>query len=193
MKGALYLEFSGKKALVVGSGKVGLRRAETLAGYGCSVRCLSPENISDSHEGVSFYQGIYEAEYLDEMDLAVAATNDRTVNQKILSDCRRRNILCNVADDPDHSDFIFPAVLSRGDLDIAVTTKGASPMLTKQILRELSELYGEEFAERTRLLKILRQKILENGEDPEIKRKRLRAFKNMTIEELKIEVEKQCV
>ncbi|MDO4288961.1 MAG: bifunctional precorrin-2 dehydrogenase/sirohydrochlorin ferrochelatase [Eubacterium sp.] len=192
MKGALYFEFSGKQAVVFGGGRVGLRRAKTLAGYGCEVKCVAPDNEALACSGVIFVKGTYDAAALAGADIVVAATDDAEVNQKILADCKQRKILCNASDDPEHSDFIFPAVLSRGDLDIAVTTRGASPMLARQIVKDLSEIYDESYAERMAQLKRLRRHVLETSQNDEDKRRRLSALKDKTVEELRIEVEKLC-
>ena len=192
MKGALYFEFSGKQAAVFGGGKVGLRRAQTLAGYGCSVKCIALDKKWELPESIEFIQSGYTPEQLSGVDLAVAATSDAEINRKILSDCKIRGIPCCAADDPEGSDFIFPAVLSRGELDIAVTTRGASPMLAKQIVRELRTTYDESYAERVALLKRLRQQVLSTCRDSKEKHERLLAYRDKSIEELRVEVEKLC-
>lgn len=193
MKGPILLNFTGKKALVIGGGKVGMRRAETLAGYGCSVTCVDknmevPENPVENIRYVKAYCRIETA--LDGMDIVVAATDQRDLNARILENCKIRGIWCNVSDDPEHSDFIFPSVVKRGDLTIAVCTDGASPTLTTQIKKELEEKYDESYAERLSLLKQLRQHVLKTVTEPAEKKERLRQMTALTIEELQREVEK---
>lgn len=193
MKGPILLNFSGKQALVIGGGKVGLRRAETLAGYGCFVTCVdkNAEILKKSIAGIRTVR----ADDLDDtlfegMDLVVAATDNREFNARILKSCQERGIWCNIADDPEHSDFIFPSVVRRGDLTISICTDGASPTLTTQIKKELEERYDESYTERLALLKELRQHVLEQPLTAEEKRSRLRLLTELTIEELHRELEK---
>lgn len=127
---------------------------------------------------------------LDGMDLVVAATDQRELNDQILENCKIRGIWCNVTDDPEHSDFIFPSVVRRGDLTISVCTDGASPTLTTQIKKELEEKYDESYAERLRLLKQLRRHLLKTDASSEEKKRQLRELTALTIEELQREVEK---
>ncbi|WP_195268246.1 bifunctional precorrin-2 dehydrogenase/sirohydrochlorin ferrochelatase [Eubacterium sp. 1001713B170207_170306_E7] len=193
MRGPVLLNFTGKKALVIGSGKVGMRRAETLAGYGCFVTCVDknmeiPEHPAENIRYVKAYCRIETA--LDGMDLVVAATDQRDLNAQILENCKLRGIWCNVADDPERSDFIFPSVVRRGDLTIAVCTDGASPTLTTQIKKELEEKYDESYAERLRLLKQLRRHILKTAPSAAAKKRQLKELAELTIEELQREVEK---
>ena len=193
MKRPVLLNFTGKKARVIGGGKVGMRRAETLAGYGCFVTCVDknmkvPEKPAENIRYVKAYCRIETA--LDGMDLVVAATDQRELNDQILENCKIRGIWCNVTDDPEHSDFIFPSVVRRGDLTISVCTDGASPTLTTQIKKELEEKYDESYAERLRLLKQLRRHLLKTESSSEEKKRQLRELTALTIEELQRVVEK---
>lgn len=193
MKAPILLNFEGKQALVIGGGKVGLRRAETLARYGCSVTCV--DNNMEVPEppvpGVRYVKAFCQVDTaLDGMDIVVAATDRREVNERILENCKLRGIWCNVADDPERSDFIFPSVVRRGDLTLSVCTDGASPFLTTQIKKELAQRYDESYTERVALLKKLRRHVLAKGLPPDEKRVQLKLYTELTIEELRKEVEK---
>ncbi|MEF9919074.1 MAG: bifunctional precorrin-2 dehydrogenase/sirohydrochlorin ferrochelatase [Eubacterium sp.] len=192
MKGPVLLNFTQKKALVIGAGKVGLRRAETLAGYGCFVTCISLDEFLGEPKNlpIKMIFGSYDNHLLKDVDLVVAATNDTAVNAEILRDCKQQKIWCNAVDDPDHSDFIFPSVVKRGDLTLSVCTDGASPFLATQIKNELAEKYDESYNKRLRYLKILRKKILELALPEKEKRFRLQEMTNWTLDKLQEEVEK---
>ncbi|MEG0377558.1 MAG: bifunctional precorrin-2 dehydrogenase/sirohydrochlorin ferrochelatase [Eubacterium sp.] len=192
MKGPVLINFSGKRALVVGAGKIGARRAQTLAGYGCFVTCIAPEPLSECLGAlkVKWLKGNYEHRFLEGMDLVVAATNCYATNGQILLDCRKRRIWCNAVDHPDESDFIFPSVVQRGDLTLSVCTDGASPFLGTQIKKELEEKYDESYIERTALLKKLRQGTLVLEITEKEKRERLREMAQWSLDKLREEVEK---
>ena len=125
MKTPLLFEMNGRRALVVGLGRVGRRRARTLADAGCTVTALIKAPPADwNSTGVKVVQKAFEAADLASVDLVVAATDDAETNAAVLAACRLRGIPVNVADDPDASDFFFPAVIRRGDLTLSVCTEG---------------------------------------------------------------------
>lgn len=193
MKGPILLNFDGKQALVIGGGTVGLRRAKTLAGYGCFVTCVD-ENMEIPEPpvaGVRYIKAYCQVDTaLDGMDIVVAATDRRELNARILEHCKMRGIWCNVVDDPDHSDFIFPSVVRRGDLTLSICTDGASPFLSTQIKKELDKKYDESYTERVALLKKLRRYVLDKGLEPDEKRAQLKRYAELTLKELRKEVEK---
>ena len=73
-------------------------------------------------------------------DYVVAATGIREVDRKVASDCRRRGIPVNAADDPEYCDFIFPAIVKRDSLTVAVSTSGTSPAYAMQLRREIEDM-----------------------------------------------------
>ncbi|WP_329887046.1 bifunctional precorrin-2 dehydrogenase/sirohydrochlorin ferrochelatase [Pseudoramibacter faecis] len=176
MKTPLLFEMNGRRALVVGLGRVGRRRARTLADAGCAVTALIqvPPPADWDSTGVKMVQKTFEAADLASADLAVAATDDAETNAAVLAACRTRGIPVNVADNPGASDFFFPSVIRRGDLTLSVCTEGASPMTTKAIVKELKAAYGEDYAERLVYLKTLRAVIIAGTDDAAEKRRRLK-------------------
>lgn len=161
----IFLDLRGKTCLVVGAGKVGLRKISTL------LKC-SPSGIividpyihsldtPDSGKIIRHLREDFTPEHLDGCDLAFACTSDPQVNDLVLMACRNKNIWCNVAERPEQGDFILPGIFSRQDLIIAVSTCGCSPALTARIKEELQEIYGPEYALLTRLLAEVREILL---------------------------------
>jgi precorrin-2 dehydrogenase/sirohydrochlorin ferrochelatase len=78
--------------------------------------------------------------------LAIVATNSRVLNERVYHEARRRGVLCNVVDVPDLCDFFYPAVVRRGDLQIAVSTNGQSPSLAQKIRQQLEKQFGLGYA-----------------------------------------------
>jgi siroheme synthase-like protein len=78
--------------------------------------------------------------------MVIAATDDSEVNIEVFDDAEKRAMLVNVVDVPPLCNFILPAIVRTGPLAIAISTAGASPALAKRMKREVSELFGEEYA-----------------------------------------------
>jgi precorrin-2 dehydrogenase/sirohydrochlorin ferrochelatase len=78
--------------------------------------------------------------------MVIAATDDSEVNIGVYDDAEKRAMLVNVVDVPPLCNFILPAIVRSGPLAIAISTAGASPALAKRMKREISELFGEEYA-----------------------------------------------
>ncbi len=78
--------------------------------------------------------------------MVIAATNDSEVNIGVYYDAEKRAMLANVVDVPPLCNFILPAIVRTGPLAIAISTAGASPALAKRMKREISDLFGEDYA-----------------------------------------------
>ena len=78
--------------------------------------------------------------------MVIACTDDTDVNIGIYEDAERRAMLVNVVDVPPLCNFILPAIVRTGPLAIAISTAGASPALAKRMKREVTELFGEDYA-----------------------------------------------
>ena len=78
--------------------------------------------------------------------MVIACTDDTEVNIEVYDDAEQRAMLVNIVDVPPLCNFILPAIVRSGPLAIAISTAGASPALAKRMKREVSELFGEEYA-----------------------------------------------
>jgi siroheme synthase-like protein len=146
------LKLSGRRCVVVGGGEIGLEKVEGLLACDGEVTLIAPEAeqaLQDyAREGSIRWE---QREYAGMSDLecvfmAIAATNDTDVNIAVYDDAERRAMLVNVVDVPPLCNFILPAIVRSGPLAIAISTAGASPALAKRMKREISELFGEEYA-----------------------------------------------
>ncbi len=165
------LDVYQKKCLIVGGGKVGERKLGQLLEAGAWVTVISPvvteRMVSWLAEGLLEVRlKPYQTEDLEGAFLVIAASDKPEVNQRVYADAVRRNILCNIADKPESSDFHNMAVLRRGKLHIAVSTSGASPFLARQILGRLERDYGEEYESWLDFLSEIREKIKQTVDDP---------------------------
>jgi siroheme synthase-like protein len=151
------LKLSGRRCLVVGGGDVGLEKVEGLLACDGDVTLVAPDAHPQlrayAEEGsIRWIARAYEPADLEGAFLAIAATNDSEVNIGVYEDAERRAMLVNVVDVPPLCNFILPAIVRTGPLAIAISTAGASPALAKRMKREVSELFGEEYARLAVLL-----------------------------------------
>ncbi len=103
--------------------------------------------------------------------LVFGATDRREVNVKIHKAATDRKLPCNIADVPDLCTFIVPAVITQGELMIAVSTGGSSPALARRIREDLQRRFGPEYAEMTRVMGELRRLVLRTGSSSDENRK----------------------
>jgi hypothetical protein len=152
------LKLRGRSCLVVGAGDVALEKVEGLLACDADIVVLAPETTNDTikslaAEGsIEYIERSYEPDDLEGRFMVIAATNDSEVNIGIYNDAEKRAMLANVVDVPPLCNFILPAIVRTGPLAIAISTAGASPALAKRMKREISELFGEEYAQLALML-----------------------------------------
>jgi precorrin-2 dehydrogenase / sirohydrochlorin ferrochelatase len=122
----IFVDLSSKPVVVVGAGKVGMRKIRGLLDAGALVTVVSPD-ASEALEGVTWKQRGYQSGDLAGAFLAYAATDRRDVNVAVTEEARSLGIPVNVADSPEDCGFIVPARLQHQDLQIAVSTGGTKP------------------------------------------------------------------
>src|SRR5207249_819919 len=109
----------------------------------------------------------YEAADLDGAFLVITATADPAVNHQVYLDAEARRVLCNSADDPANCRFTLPSIVRRGDLTIAVSTRGRSPALAAHMRRHLSTVVGPEYETVLELLATVRDELRQKGSPTE--------------------------
>ncbi len=159
---------------------MGARKAAKLKKCGARVTVISErfDDLFTPLEGnaVCLEKKSYEKSDIEGVSLVFAATNNARLNQQIKSDAKAANILCNIADGPDQSDFILPSTVDKGDLILAISTCGTSPAMAKKIRQELDEQYGCEYADLLKLMGAVRKKLLATGHAPNAHRKSFHAL-----------------
>jgi len=149
------LDLRGRDCLVVGGGAVAQRKVHGLLAAGAAVTVVAPQCLPLPTE-VTVALRPFADEDLDGVALAVAASDDRALNARVARLARKRGIWVNVVDDPQAGTVIVPAVARRGELQIAVSTGGASPALAKHLRERLEREFGPEYGDLVALLGELR-------------------------------------
>ncbi len=137
----LWVDLRGRPVLVVGGGRVALRRAATLLKCGARIRLISPtlaEPLPVEHWAREYRPGDVQG-----MVLCVAATDNREVNQLVGQEARALGIPVSVADAPFESTFYFPALVAQGQAAVSVCTGGQSPALCHALADKLRQNWGQ--------------------------------------------------
>jgi precorrin-2 dehydrogenase/sirohydrochlorin ferrochelatase len=169
------LNLTGKICLVVGGGQVAERKVRSLLECGAHVVVVSPSITPGlvklvRENKLVYRKGYYKVSDLDGVFLVIGAANREEVNRQVADDSEARNLIVNIVDDQNKGNFFVPAVVRRGDLTIAVSTDGKSPMLARKIREDLERTYGAPFGEFLELLGNLRQEVIQNVSDQDLKR-----------------------
>jgi precorrin-2 dehydrogenase/sirohydrochlorin ferrochelatase len=162
-----FLNLKDKIAVVIGGGKVAERKVVSLLKAGSDVKVISPKLTKriekEKLKGrIKHIPRQYRKGDLKNAFLVIAATDSPTINDRVSKDAPS---LVNVVDIPDLCNFIVPSVMNRGPLNIAVSTSGISPALSRSIRKELEKFYGSEFNNYLKLLKKIRSKALDVIDD----------------------------
>jgi precorrin-2 dehydrogenase / sirohydrochlorin ferrochelatase len=139
----IFLKIAARPCVVVGAGNLAESKIESLQAAHAKVTVIAPKanrRIVDLAEAgdIEWLQREYAAGDLTGNFLVVAATDVPAVNRAVFAEAKEKNILCNAVDDPPFCDFYFPSVVRRGDLQIAISTAGASPALAQQLRKEIN-------------------------------------------------------
>ena len=145
----IFLKLEGRTCLVVGAGPVGEGKIRSLLDSGARVRVVSPTATSRVSEWAKANLISWQARRFQKTDfesalLVVAATSSTEVNDEIFAEAQRQRVLCNVVDVPDRCDFYYPSTVRRGDLQIAISTAGHSPLLAQRLRKELEQDLPEQ-------------------------------------------------
>lgn len=170
----MFVKLTGKQVLVVGAGKVGEPKIGGLIDTGARIHVLAIEASVQVREWanagkIELELRAFVASDLDGTFLAVVATASNNLNQLIYREAEMRGILCNVVDVPEYCDFFYPAVVRRGDLQIAISTAGQSPSLAQKLRQQLERQFGDGYAAWVEQLGETRRLILASDLDKETK------------------------
>ncbi|MGB0199189.1 MAG: precorrin-2 dehydrogenase/sirohydrochlorin ferrochelatase family protein [Flavobacteriaceae bacterium] len=159
----IFLKTQQLRILIVGGGYVALEKLTFLfkSSPNSQVTVLSPmlrpetETCMNAH-GVKYISGVYDQNFLSGFHLAIATTDQPKVNQQVFEDCRKRNILVNVADNPPLCDFYMGSIVTKGNLKVGISTNGKSPTFAKRFRQWLEAFLPEEIDEMLNKLYIYR-------------------------------------
>ena len=160
----IYIDIKDEKCVVVGGGRIALRKIEILHQFGAQIIVIAP-SICDEIYNIEKKLGLDEYTYLGEnpihitlvkrefydldisdAKLVVAATDNENLNSHISDICKNRNILVNVVDVKEECTFIFPAIYKKGELVISVSTGGSSPTMAHKIRKNIESVIPDYYS-----------------------------------------------
>ena len=183
------LDLRGKPVVIVGGGAVAARKCQALLAAGARVTVIAP-TLAGSLRGLVENGGVtHLARKYSEGDLAgaclvFAATDSRMVNRAVANEAKRNGIPADITDAPELGDFTSPAVISRGDLLITVSTGGEFPALARKVRMELEKRYGPEYADLIKILGKVREKLLTEKANSPYNKKILNQLVELDLPEL---------
>lgn len=166
----IFIDLKEKHCLVIGGGDIAARKAALLLKAQARVTLIAPEIaetsrqlLSDNaHAGkINWITASFSAEHIDAASLIIAATDNQQVNLAVYQAAKARNVLVNVADQPEMCDFILPSVLDRSPIVVAISSGGQSPILARQLRARLETMIPPAYSKLGQLAGQYRQRVKE--------------------------------
>lgn len=160
----IFLAVRDQPCLVVGGGDVAARKIDMLRRAGARVTVVSPrlvEALADLHRrgDITHVVGSFAPLQLDGMTVAIAATDDEEVNRQVAAEARNRRIPVNVVDRPALCSFVFPSVIDRSPIVVAISSAGASPVLARHLRAKLETIIPASYGKLADLARRFRDKV----------------------------------
>jgi len=170
------LNLSDKTVLVVGLGRVGRRKAESLVAAGAHVVAVDPAASGiEPIVGAEIRNVPYCAEQLHGISLVVSAA-PAEVNRQVVADARAAGVWVGSASEPEMGDFKIPAIWRKGPVTLTVSTSGASPALAVVLRDRAAQAIGPAAVGLTALLEEIRPLVRARVTDPETRRRLLSEY-----------------
>lgn len=162
----VFLKVASLEVLIVGGGNVGLEKLTFLlkSSPSAKVTMVSKMFIPEVLElakgyNVSIIENAYNSSYLTAKQIVIATTDDLDVNIQVYNDCKKENILVNLADNPPYCDFYMGGIVTKGNVKIAISTNGKSPTAAKRLRQFFEEILPENMNELVENLNAYRKTI----------------------------------
>ncbi len=171
----IFIKLKNCPCLIVGGGDVASRKVQQLLKADARITVIALK-INSTLKGlvrnglITHLQKSYEQIDIEQMELVIAATDDRKLNNLIAQHAQSRKILINVVDNPDAGTFIMPSVIDRNPVMIAVSTGGASPVLARLLRARLETLIPASYGKLARLISRFRERV--KRQFPDIRERR---------------------
>jgi precorrin-2 dehydrogenase len=182
----IFLDVTGRECVVVGGGEIAARKVESILEAGAHVTVVSPRLSPPMDAIVASGLATHIARDYQPGDirgcvLVYAATDDPKLHRELAAEARALGIPINVVDVPELCTFTAPAVVKRGELQIAISTGGASPAFAARLRRALEDQFGTEYARTLEVLRAARRRLHAEEIDPADRMRRLKELANSAL------------
>lgn len=178
----LFHNLKCRRVMVIGGGEIALRKVRLVAEADAFITIVAKEYCADliemrdtnAKKGIHNLELItapYEQKYIKnnpEAVLVIAATNDPELNREVSKHAQQAHMLSNVVDDPGYSTVIFPSIVDRSPIQIAISSGGDAPVLVRLIRTQLESLFPAGMSKLAALAGSFREKVkakFSNGAD----------------------------
>jgi len=162
----IFLKVEQLNVLIVGGGNVALEKLSFLlkSSPNAKVQMVAPffrdETIALAADfGIEMIKGIYSDTLLNNKHIVIATTDNIDVNIEVYEDCKQRNILVNVADNPPYCDFYMGGIVTKGNVKIAISTNGKSPTTAKRLRQFFEDVIPDNIDDMVKNLNVFRKTI----------------------------------
>ncbi len=160
----IFTDLTGKAVLLVGGGHVALRKARTLLSAGAVLTVVSHQFEAEFYawqqqQKAHLIQGDFDAAQLAGHWLVLAATDDDGVNAAVHQAATARQIWVNTVDDQDKCEFIFPSIIDRSPILVAISSGGTAPVLVRRLREKLETLLPQHLGPLAELVGRFRNKV----------------------------------
>lgn len=162
----VFLKVHNLQILIVGGGKVALEKLSFLlkSSPNAKISLVAPSfdaQVIESAQArnLKLIHQKYDQKYLSGMHMVIATTDDTQVNIQVYKDCRTKNILVNVADNPPYCDFYMGGIVTKGNVKIGISTNGKSPTTAKRLRQFFEEVIPDDIDELVKNLNSYRETI----------------------------------
>lgn len=160
----LFHNLNGRRCVMVGGGSVALRKVRPLIEVGAKVEIIAPEvnaaitALAEKHS-LSLSQRKFNNDDLEGAALVIAATNDKQLNKQVSEQAQQLNIPVNVVDQPELCSVVFPSIVDRSPVQIAISSGGTAPVLTRMLRTRLESLIPSGYGHLAQLAGKFRQQV----------------------------------
>jgi uroporphyrin-III C-methyltransferase/precorrin-2 dehydrogenase/sirohydrochlorin ferrochelatase len=153
----LFVQLRAQPVVVVGGGRIAVRKIELLRKSGARITVVSPElrdelqRLATAGE-IRYIPERFAEAHVEGATIVVAATNDHDVNVAVSTSARARKIPVNVVDNPSLSTFVFPAIVDRSPIIAAVSTGGEAPVLARRVREQIEALLPQRLGALARFM-----------------------------------------
>jgi siroheme synthase-like protein len=163
----VFLKLENFRVLVIGGGKIGLEKVNAILSNSPATQIkLVAKNIGEDlklkateHENLLLAEKVFETSDLENTDLVIVAVNDHALSLHIRELATQRGILANVADTPEQCDFYLGSIVQKGDIKIAISTNGKSPVLARRLREVFDESFPHSINESVESLNAIRKQL----------------------------------
>ena len=175
-----YMDIEEKLCVIAGGGKVAYRKVCDLLPFGVCIRVISREfnaelealgnDASRTQGRLQLNRRLFSMDDIKDADFVIAALSDETLNCRISAYCKENRIPVNVVDVKDKCSFIFPSMIQKGPVNVAISSGGASPVFTRLLKERIRQVLPEHTEEIAKQLGDLRHGIFSLFPDSSSKR-----------------------